>query len=209
MKRYALLVALLLMFGGTEAMANTIGFDHLGGTGPFTTYSEDGFTVSKTAGNFVTSQSLGAPSPSIYADLAALGGAGIMVTKNTGLDFEFEGIDLWGDSEVGTTYVIHGLDDENTNVFTFNELIVKGFKTVLASDFPPLANPSIRTLTVYGGVGQNPGHVRIDNIRIACVPACPDVPGGDPNIPVPETASLLLLGAGLAGTGIWRWKSTR
>ena len=53
MKRYALLVAPLLMLWATETMANNIGFDNLPGSNlsSFTSYEEDGYRVSAESGS--------------------------------------------------------------------------------------------------------------------------------------------------------------
>ena len=111
MQRSMLLAALLMMLWVTETMAATIGFDNLGGNNldSFTSYQEDGYTVSATSGEWHVAQEFGSAIPAIFAGpIYNPVVSQISVTYEGGAQFTFGGVDLTSNSVGGTTYTIVG-----------------------------------------------------------------------------------------------------
>lgn len=201
MKRYALLVALLVMLWATEAMAVTIGFDNLGGLNqsPFTSYTEDGYTVTKTGGNWFVAKVFGNAIPAIYAGPINTPGVSQITVTDGGAQFTFQGIDLTSNSAIGTSYLIQGFLGGlgGTLVFSPPPIVISSINTFEPSLF---ASGSVDLLTITGTPGLGVTSFNIDNIRVG---------EGDVNGTVPEPAPIMLLGAGLAGIGLWRRHSQR
>jgi hypothetical protein len=200
MKRYALLVAPLLMLWATETMANNIGFDNLGGNNldSFTSYEEDGYTVSAESGSWHVAKVFGNEIPAIFAGpIGSPGLSQISVTYEGEGQFTFGGVDLTSNSAGGTAYTIAGFlnGGQAFTPFTVQIDSINTFETRL---FSSLENVNIDRLTITGTPGQGTTSFNIDNIR-----------AGNGGAPLPEPASLLLLGAGLAGIGIWRLKPAK
>mgnify|MGYP001578820317 CR=1 FL=1 len=217
LSRYALLVALLVMLLATETMAYTIGFNSLGGSNlsSFTSYTENGYTVSARAGdNWLVAKIFGNEIPAIvagpiYSPLESQ----ISVTYEHGGQFTFQGIDLTSNVAGGTSYTIEGFLSTSGIVPIFTETVVihnintfNTFETSL-SDRLELVD----RVTITGTPGHGTTSFNIDNIRAGLKVSdggsgtglCPSPPcTTEPN--VPEPGSIVLLAAGLAGIEIWR-----
>jgi hypothetical protein len=176
-----LVVALLITVG--RASASTIGFSDLLTPGPFTTYTESGFSVSAVSGSWETSTTFGNPAPFILFTRAASEptiGAQIDVTAS-GAPFRFSSIDLYS-SLTTIPYLVTGLRDSSL-VFT------------LAGTVP-------NTFGSFATVNSSSTQI-IDTLRITlsnpATPCCSNPVGLDNIVasPVPEPSSLILLSASL------------
>jgi hypothetical protein len=203
MSGYVLLVALLAMLWATETMATTIGFGNLGGSNlsTFTSYTESGYTVEATKGQWFEAHVFGSNVPAIFAGpIYNPVESQISVTYEHGGQFTFQGVDLTSNVAGGTTYTIAGFLG-TSGVFSESVRIdsVNHFETRLFSSLGLVDH-----LTITGKPGEHVTSFNIDNIRAgngSGTGTC------DPNYRscnVPEPTSLLLLGVGLAGIEIWR-----
>jgi hypothetical protein len=102
MKTRSVVLTATILAGGTLASAggwaNTITFSGLSGANgaPVTTYTEAGFTVTTTVGQFFQGQAFGNPIPSLFAGPINNGPTNdaLDVTKNGGGLFDFSSVDL-------------------------------------------------------------------------------------------------------------------
>ena len=189
--RMHLLASVLSLGLMAGASAATITFAALPGDNGdnFTTYSEAGFQVSNTAGQFQVAKIFGNPTPSIFTERAVDGGAlrisTVTVTRIGGGAFTFGGFDL-ASNNGNTFYSIIGrlAGDVVLNQSARQIGAGFGFNTILSGLGTAIDSLSI-SLTAAGTSAN------IDNIQVTA----------SGPVSVPEPASIALLLTGLLGLG--------
>ncbi|HYZ61467.1 MAG TPA: PEP-CTERM sorting domain-containing protein [Acetobacteraceae bacterium] len=194
MRNY-LLAAALLAFGAPAANATTIDFNALrGGNGKtFTSYTENGFTVSATSGNWQVAK-FGNPKPAIQIVFGRAGTPGAVTVTHSATPFTFSSLDLANafglNEDTAVSYSITGFLG-TIQEFTQSGILSRtGFVTVEA------LQPStvIDSLVITEAPGRKSSSANIDNIVV------------QPAALVPEPVSIAMLGAGLMGVGFVRRK---
>jgi hypothetical protein len=185
-------VAILLVAAmNTAAFADTITIDFNGladnpsNDMPFNSYAESGFTVSPTSGSWVVVTSYGDPAPSVQFMSTGISMASVAVTDG-GSGFSFSSVDLYS-SVTPIPYTFTGLDNQ-TEVFTVSGTVPNTFGAFVEVPNPdPMAIINTLDITLSNPIVINfPNPVGFDNIVLA------------PASAIPEPASWILLGAGLA-----------
>jgi hypothetical protein len=218
MKRLALLVALAAMLCGTEAGAYNINFDSVI-DGPYSVHSEGGFNIFATgtpwsaSSGIVSNNSATAQLMIQDVPVVSIDDKGDPVFDYA--KFVFTSVDLSSHSG-STQFVITGYDDAEGSSILFVHQVILPDNTFgrISLNAGTVFNGcslgidcNIKRLTIAFNIPSS--EYKIDNVCLSGGPCPTYVPpgGGEPN--VPEPASLLLLGAGLAGIGIWRRKAAK
>ncbi len=172
--------AVTLLVTATFAHASTvIDFDTLSGVNAssFTTYTEGGYTVALSLGNFMVGTNFGNPVPDIYSSAGT-----VTLTKNDAGDFNFLGVDLANARSTPEQYTISGFLG-STLIFQ-DSGSVTGTGVFNAYDTGFSADQLSSLTIALSGDGQ----ANIDNIGVN--------PGA--TSPAPEPGTLLLVASGLA-----------
>jgi hypothetical protein len=181
-----LLAASLLMcpqaFGGTVDFATLIGSND----DPFSTYTENGFTVASTSGSWFKAFIYGNPVPDIYLGPIGAPGPGAIKVTDGGALFSFTSVDF-SSNNGSSLYQIQGYKAGNL-VFTEAGTEAGAFSPFSFTTVSSTSSASIDTLFI-SITPTNLTSFNIDNISYEVVPVPPTV---------------WLLGSGLLGLVGWR-----
>jgi hypothetical protein len=184
----AVVLAASVIFAG-GASATTITFSGLVGANgaPFATYTESGFSVSPTLGQWFEGHLFGNPVPSIFAGPLSGGPSNDAVTVTEGGQrFTFSQLDL-ATANANTNYTFTGTL-LGALVFNVNDIVSppQVFNTVLSGVSADVIDSLVITANIQaGGTSTN-----IDNIVVSAV--------------VPEPMTLGMLAVSLLGMGAFR-----
>jgi hypothetical protein len=181
MKIRVLGLALLLVCFASSAHATVITFINLSGLNgdPFTTYSENGFTVTKIAGSGCVGKNFGNPVPSVFGGPVCDGGTSGTFSVTGGGTFSFNDIDLAANNG-NLSYEFLGKLGGGT-VFDIKSTLgtdTRVFHTIASSNLSAIDSLTLNFITA--GTSWN-----FDNINVSSN--------------VPEPPSWTLIGLGLAG----------
>lgn len=183
--RAQIALGVLVAAATMPASAAVVSFDNLVGTGAFTSYSEDGFTVTKASGSGCIANIFGNPVPSVFGGPNCDQGTVGVFEVTGGASFVFEGIDLAANNGA-LSYIFEGL--VNGVVAWTQSSSLAGptavFSTIAATAGTPV--DELRMTFRTAGTTFN-----FDNIQLTAT-----------QVPEPSAAALALLGlAALFGVG--------
>ena len=193
---FVLVVGLLLP---VQSMASTITIDFGGLSGANQSafpnpYTEDGFTLTPTTlGGLEQGLSFGDPRPSLLVGPVGLPVAGTFDITAGGSPFTFLSYDYHSQSG-GSSFSIEGFLNNIPQFIQTNNVgltLSSSFSTLGVT--PLLVDRIAFTITPNGFTSS----VNLDNFVL------------NTDAPVPEPASLTLLGLGLAGMGARRWRQRK
>ena len=168
MKRYTLLVALLVMLWATETMAYTIGFGNLAGNNldRFTSYEENGYRVAATGGDWFVAKIFGNQIPAIVAGPIYHPGESQITVTEGGERFTFQGLDLTNYVAGGTSYTIQGFLGTSTIAEFAATTVINNINTFNTFDMSLTDSLKlVDRVTITGIPGQGTTSFNIDNIR--------------------------------------------
>ena len=186
--RFLGIAAALLSFS-SAGHASVLDFSSMPGTNtqPFSSYTEDGYLIINTTGQYLIGTYFGDPVPNLFSGSsdaffapAATSTAAITITRVDGGAFTFASADLADDSVSGTYSFTGSLD--GSQVYTSEGDIES---TLFESYLSGEAKTGITSLTI----AESGGDFNVDNI-VVTAPA---------TSVTPEPSSLLLLATGLVG----------
>jgi PEP-CTERM motif len=154
---------------------------------PFSTYTENGFTVTSTTGSWFKAFNFGNPVPDIYlGPIGAPTPGSVTVTDGGGL-FSFTSFDLSPNNGGGAGYTYTG-SKLGIVLYSFSstDSVLSAFSTITDSD------PTLIDTLVISLLPNGQSSINIDNINYSIAA-----------VPEPGTLSLLCLG-GFAAFGIKR-----
>ncbi len=179
MKNSACIALLGLVLGSGISQAAFIDFNGLPGNNgdPFTSFSEAGFNVAASSGNFQVGKAFGNPTPSIFSGSQT---SSVDVTEIGPGTFTFSQVDLGNAGGGVPSYTIQGFLNNALVLSTSGSLTAPFTFTTVSS---PNSNQQLSLLRISFNRGTTSSY-NIDNIGV--------------NVAVPEPSSLALLG--IAGT---------
>ena len=183
---------MIVLGGARSAAAATITFDSLGpgiNGDNFITAVEFGFTVYDESGGWVEGHFFGNPVPSIFTS-----GPDGRVTVTNGGTFTFSSVDL-GNASGGSTSLTYTIQGFLLGAPVFSTSATIGSPNAFTTISSPDSSSFIDLLRITID-GTNTSSYNIDNIVVDAST-------------VPEPATLLMLGAGLAGLRARRHRSHR
>lgn len=184
-----------ILFAWLASASTTITFNGLGGNSddPYSSYSESGYTVTSTGGDWFVAKVFGNPVPDIY--LGPVFSPTNGTVSVTGSPFTFDSVDLSSNNgESAYTYsgYLGGILQFTGGLTLPNEGSTGSFATY---DDPLYSGILIDDLQIALNPGSGTTSVNLDNIVL--------------NATAPEPGSFVLLGTGILGlVGMLRRKRT-
>lgn len=151
---------------------------------PYVGHTENGFTVTPTAGQWYVAQVFGNPEPDVFGRRDVSGTPlTLAITRTDGGAFTFGSVDVASNSNPGTLFSFVGQYMGSTVLqASYDPFDQDIFETFIAGSSQPLD-----LLTIWAAPGQSVSSFNVDNINVTPVTA------------TPEPASLALLGTGIVG----------